>query len=70
MSNVAVAAHMETEAITKHWFGEEAKKAIGVVDNMVMEMLGQRRREMATTTTSLNKSDLLSRFMGSIEDDN
>ncbi|KAL4355685.1 hypothetical protein AHAS_Ahas09G0011400 [Arachis hypogaea] len=24
-SNVAVAAHMETEAITEYWFGEEAK---------------------------------------------
>ncbi|RYR74059.1 hypothetical protein Ahy_A02g008661 [Arachis hypogaea] len=49
---------------------EKVKEAIGVVDNVVIEMLGQRRREMATTTTSLNKSDLLSRFMGSIEDDN
>ncbi|QHO26754.1 uncharacterized protein DS421_7g202250 [Arachis hypogaea] len=25
MSNVVVAAHMENEAITEHWFGEEAK---------------------------------------------
>ncbi|KAL4314702.1 hypothetical protein AHAS_Ahas15G0111500 [Arachis hypogaea] len=25
MSNVAVAAHMETKAITEHWFGEEAE---------------------------------------------
>ncbi|KAL4305828.1 hypothetical protein AHAS_Ahas16G0117300 [Arachis hypogaea] len=51
---------------------KKLKEAIGVVDNMVMEMIGQRKREMAmtTTTTSLNKSDLLSRFMGSIEDDN
>ncbi|RYR47660.1 hypothetical protein Ahy_A07g033604 [Arachis hypogaea] len=49
---------------------KKLKEAIGVVDNVVMEMLGQRRREMATTTTSLNKSDLLSRFMGSIKDDN
>lgn len=24
-NNVAVAAHIETEAITEHWFGEEAK---------------------------------------------
>ncbi|RYR55256.1 hypothetical protein Ahy_A06g030498 [Arachis hypogaea] len=46
------------------------KEAIGVVDNVVMEMIGQGRREMATTTTGLNKSDLLSRFMGSIENDN
>ncbi|KAL4374138.1 hypothetical protein AHAS_Ahas05G0151800 [Arachis hypogaea] len=46
------------------------KEAIGVVDNVVMEMIGQRRREMATTTMSLNKSDSLSRFMGSIEDNN
>ncbi|RYR71343.1 hypothetical protein Ahy_A02g005612 [Arachis hypogaea] len=46
---------------------KKLKKAIGVVDNVVMEMLGQRRREMATTTTSLNKSDLLSRFMGSMK---
>ncbi|RYR03200.1 hypothetical protein Ahy_B06g082050 [Arachis hypogaea] len=52
--------------------GSEKKlmEAIGVVDNVVMEMLGQRRMEMATTTTSLNKSDLLSRFMGSIKGDN
>ncbi|RYR61138.1 hypothetical protein Ahy_A04g018264 [Arachis hypogaea] len=42
---------------------------IGVVDNVVLEMIGQRRREMTITTTSLNKSDLLSRFMRSIEDD-
>ncbi|KAL4374096.1 hypothetical protein AHAS_Ahas05G0147600 [Arachis hypogaea] len=25
MSNVAIVAHMETEAITEHWFGEEYK---------------------------------------------
>ncbi|KAL4370416.1 hypothetical protein AHAS_Ahas06G0063600 [Arachis hypogaea] len=49
---------------------KKLKEAIRVVENVVMEMLGQRRREMATTTTSLNKSDLLSRFMGSIKDDN
>ncbi|KAL4382203.1 hypothetical protein AHAS_Ahas04G0210000 [Arachis hypogaea] len=49
---------------------KKLKEAIEVVDNVVMEMLGQRRREIATTMTSLNKSDLLSRFMGSIEDDN
>ncbi|KAL4393337.1 hypothetical protein AHAS_Ahas02G0041900 [Arachis hypogaea] len=49
---------------------KKLKEAIGVVDNVVMEMLGQRRKQMAMTTTSLNKSDLLSRFMGSIEDDN
>ncbi|RYQ92331.1 hypothetical protein Ahy_B09g098535 [Arachis hypogaea] len=49
---------------------KKLKEPMVVVDNVVMEMLGQRRREMATTTTSLNKSDLLSRFMGSIEDDN
>ncbi|RYR74259.1 hypothetical protein Ahy_A02g008903 [Arachis hypogaea] len=42
---------------------KKVKKAIEVVDNVVMEMLRQRRREMATTTTSLNKSGLLSRFM-------
>ncbi|RYR32573.1 hypothetical protein Ahy_A10g047111 [Arachis hypogaea] len=34
-----------------------------------MEMIGQRRREMTTTMTSLNKSDLLSRLIGFIEDD-
>ncbi|KAL4393439.1 hypothetical protein AHAS_Ahas02G0052100 [Arachis hypogaea] len=34
-----------------------------------MEMIGQRRREMMTMAMGLNKSDLLSRFMGSIEDD-
>ncbi|KAL4397374.1 hypothetical protein AHAS_Ahas01G0185500 [Arachis hypogaea] len=44
------------------------KKAIGVVDNVVMEMIEQRRKEMATTT-GLNKSNFLSKFMGSIEDD-
>ncbi|RYQ82389.1 hypothetical protein Ahy_B10g100979 [Arachis hypogaea] len=49
---------------------KKLKEAIGVVDNMVMEMIWQRKREMTTTTTGLNKSDLLSRFMGSIEDDN
>ncbi|KAL4275352.1 hypothetical protein AHAS_Ahas20G0098600 [Arachis hypogaea] len=49
---------------------KKLKEAIGVVDNVVMEMIGQRKREMATTMTGLNKSDLLSRFMGSIEDDN
>ncbi|RYR62104.1 hypothetical protein Ahy_A04g019460 [Arachis hypogaea] len=31
---------------------KKLKEAIGVVDNVVMDMLGQRRREMATTTTS------------------
>ncbi|RYR06729.1 hypothetical protein Ahy_B05g074027 [Arachis hypogaea] len=49
---------------------KKLKETIGVVDNVVMEMLEQRRREMATTTMSLNKSNLLSIFMGSIEDDN
>ncbi|RYQ85747.1 hypothetical protein Ahy_B10g105346 [Arachis hypogaea] len=49
---------------------KKLKEAIGLVDNVVMEMIGQRRREMAATMTGLNKSDLLSRFMGSIEDDN
>ncbi|RYR31755.1 hypothetical protein Ahy_B01g056647 [Arachis hypogaea] len=48
---------------------KKLKKAIRVVDNVVMEMIGQRWREMATTTTGLDKSDLLSRFMGSTEDD-
>ncbi|RYQ79579.1 hypothetical protein Ahy_Scaffold5g107805 [Arachis hypogaea] len=45
-------------------------EAIGVVDNVVIEMIEQRRREMAMTMIGLDKSDLLSRFMGSIEDDN
>ncbi|RYQ91682.1 hypothetical protein Ahy_B09g097673 [Arachis hypogaea] len=49
---------------------KKLKEAIGVVDNVVMEMIGQRRIEMATTTMGLNKADLLSRFMGSIEDHN
>ncbi|RYR64249.1 hypothetical protein Ahy_A03g010375 [Arachis hypogaea] len=49
---------------------KKLKEAIGVVDNVVMEMIGKRRREMATTTMGLDKSDLFSRFMGSIEDDN
>ncbi|QHO26503.1 Cytochrome P450 [Arachis hypogaea] len=48
---------------------KKLKEAIGVVDNVVMEMIGQRRREMTMTTTGLNKSDLLSRLMGFIEDD-
>ncbi|RYR08888.1 hypothetical protein Ahy_B05g076752 [Arachis hypogaea] len=48
---------------------KKLKKAIGVVDNVVMEMIGKRRREMTMTTTGHNKSDLLFRFMGSIEDD-
>ncbi|KAL4397589.1 hypothetical protein AHAS_Ahas01G0207000 [Arachis hypogaea] len=47
---------------------KKLKEAIGVVDNVVMEMIGQRRREMPTTM-DLNKSNLLSRFMGSIEND-
>ncbi|XP_057750365.1 cytochrome P450 94A1-like [Arachis stenosperma] len=47
---------------------KKVKEAIGVVDNVTMEMIRQRRREMVTTM-GLNKSDLLSRFMGSIEDD-
>ncbi|RYR37978.1 hypothetical protein Ahy_A09g042908 [Arachis hypogaea] len=49
---------------------KKLKEAIEVVDNVVMEMIEQKRREMATMTMGLNKSDLLSRFMGSIEDDN
>ncbi|RYR65764.1 hypothetical protein Ahy_A03g011689 [Arachis hypogaea] len=48
---------------------KKLKKEIRVVDNVVMEMIGQRRREMTTTTTSLNKADLLSRLMGSIKND-
>ncbi|RYR66112.1 hypothetical protein Ahy_A03g012055 [Arachis hypogaea] len=49
---------------------KKLKEAIRVVDNVVMEMIGQRRREMATTTTGLHKIDLLSKLMGSIKDDN
>ncbi|KAL4370537.1 hypothetical protein AHAS_Ahas06G0075700 [Arachis hypogaea] len=60
---------METEVTTEHCSEKKLKEAIGVVDNVVMEMIGQRRRKMAMTTTGLNKSDLLSRFMGSIKDD-
>ncbi|RYR39426.1 hypothetical protein Ahy_A09g044961 [Arachis hypogaea] len=48
---------------------KKLKEAIGVVDNVVMEKIGQWRREMATTTAVLNKPDLLSRFRKSIEDD-
>ncbi|RYQ81279.1 hypothetical protein Ahy_Scaffold1g107248 [Arachis hypogaea] len=48
---------------------KKMKEAIGVVNNVVMKITGQRRRKMATTTTGLNKSDLLSRFMRFIEDD-
>ncbi|RYR08127.1 hypothetical protein Ahy_B05g075679 [Arachis hypogaea] len=47
---------------------KKLKEAIEVVDNVVMEMIGQRRGEMATMMTDLNKSNLLSKFMGSIED--
>ncbi|RYR70564.1 hypothetical protein Ahy_A03g017039 [Arachis hypogaea] len=46
---------------------KKVKEAIGV-DNVTVEMIRQRRREMVTTM-GLNKSDLLSRFMGSIKDD-
>ncbi|RYR28628.1 hypothetical protein Ahy_B01g052771 [Arachis hypogaea] len=48
---------------------KKLKEAIRTVDNVVMEMIGQRKREMVTTTMGLNKSDLLSRFMESIKDD-
>ncbi|QHN95315.1 cytochrome P450 94C1-like [Arachis hypogaea] len=58
-----VAAHMKTEVITVE---KKLKEAIRVVDNVTMEMIEQRRREMATTT-GLNKSNLLSKFMGFIE---
>ncbi|KAL4358966.1 hypothetical protein AHAS_Ahas08G0030200 [Arachis hypogaea] len=44
------------------------KETIGVVDNVAMEMIGQKRKKMVTRTTGLNKSNLLSRFMISIED--
>ncbi|RYR45882.1 hypothetical protein Ahy_A07g031652 isoform B [Arachis hypogaea] len=48
---------------------KKLKKVIKVVNNVVMEMIGQRRREMAITTMGFNNLDLLSRFMESIEDD-
>ncbi|RYR11757.1 hypothetical protein Ahy_B04g069272 [Arachis hypogaea] len=50
---------------------KKLKKMIGVVDNMAIEMMEKRKRkrEMVTTMTGLNKSNLLSRFMGSIKDD-
>ncbi|RYR72367.1 hypothetical protein Ahy_A02g006576 [Arachis hypogaea] len=48
---------------------KKLKEVFKVVDNVVMEIIGQRRRDMATTMMGLNKSDLLSRFMGSIEND-
>ncbi|RYR39571.1 hypothetical protein Ahy_A09g045130 [Arachis hypogaea] len=48
---------------------KKLKEVIGVVDHVVMEMIGQRRREMTTTTTGLNKSDLLSKFIRFIKDD-
>ncbi|KAL4393831.1 hypothetical protein AHAS_Ahas02G0091300 [Arachis hypogaea] len=59
---------MKTEAIIEHWFGEEAEESdqsggqCGHEDDKAEE-------EMATTMTGLNKSNLLSRFMESIEDD-
>ncbi|KAL4328910.1 hypothetical protein AHAS_Ahas13G0247300 [Arachis hypogaea] len=46
---------------------KKLKEASGVVDNVAMEMIGHRRRKMTTTMTGLNKSNFLSRFMGSIE---
>ncbi|RYR23984.1 hypothetical protein Ahy_B02g057476 isoform C [Arachis hypogaea] len=49
---------------------KKLNEAIGVVDNVAIEIIGQKRREMATTKmTGLNESDLLSRFMRFIEDD-
>ncbi|KAL4299944.1 hypothetical protein AHAS_Ahas17G0151500 [Arachis hypogaea] len=48
---------------------KKLKEAIRVVDNVVIEIIGQRRKEMVTTMTGLNKSNLLSRFMGFIEND-
>ncbi|KAL4356121.1 hypothetical protein AHAS_Ahas09G0055000 [Arachis hypogaea] len=69
-SNVAIATHMETEAITEHWFGEEAEGSdrsggqCGHGDDRAEE------EGVTTTMTGFNKSDLLSRFMGSVEDDN
>ncbi|RYQ83007.1 hypothetical protein Ahy_B10g101618 [Arachis hypogaea] len=38
------------------------------MDNVTIEMIGHKRKEMATMT-GLNKPYLLSRFIGSIEDD-
>ncbi|QHO40199.1 uncharacterized protein DS421_5g135530 [Arachis hypogaea] len=69
MRNVTVTAHMKTEVITEYRFEEEDKEAIGVVDNATNEMIEHGRREIATMTTDLNKLDLLSRLMRSIEDD-
>ncbi|KAL4350346.1 hypothetical protein AHAS_Ahas10G0132800 [Arachis hypogaea] len=61
---------MKTKAITEHWFGEEAEGSDRSGGQCgVMEIIRQKRREITTTTMSLNKSDLLSRFIGSIEDD-
>ncbi|XP_057752444.1 cytochrome P450 94C1-like [Arachis stenosperma] len=47
---------------------KKLKEAIGIVDNVAMDIIRQRRREMLTMASS-NKSDLLSRFMETIEDD-
>ncbi|MED6155498.1 hypothetical protein PIB30_005698 [Stylosanthes scabra] len=46
---------------------KKLREAIAVVDNVAMDMIRQRRRDMKTI--AVEKSDLLSRFMGSIEDD-
>ncbi|RYR78265.1 hypothetical protein Ahy_A01g003007 [Arachis hypogaea] len=69
-SNITVVAYMKTEAILNICSEKKQKEAIGVVDNVAMKMIGQRRIEMTMTMTGLNKPDLLSRFkfMGSIKD--
>ncbi|RYR64906.1 hypothetical protein Ahy_A03g010932 [Arachis hypogaea] len=67
-SNVVVVAHIKNEGLLNIGSEKKLKETIRVVDNVTTEMIRQRRREMLTTM-DLNKSNLLSRFMGSIKDD-
>ncbi|RYR31598.1 hypothetical protein Ahy_B01g056428 [Arachis hypogaea] len=61
---------MKIEVITEHWFGEEVEGSdrnggqCGDGDDRI-----EKEGDGDDETTGLNKSDLLSRFMGSIEDD-
>ncbi|RYR47024.1 hypothetical protein Ahy_A07g032926 [Arachis hypogaea] len=48
---------------------KKLKEAIEVVDNVVMETIGQRRKEMATTTTGLTNQTCYLDSIGFIEDD-
>ncbi|KAL4397444.1 hypothetical protein AHAS_Ahas01G0192500 [Arachis hypogaea] len=47
---------------------KKLEEVIRVVNNVAVEMIRQRRRGMVTPMMGLNKSSLLSRSVGSIED--